>query len=57
MSYETVAQISGITALILFCLLFAGVLIYTFWPGNRKRFEHAARIPLDNDPQSQTDRS
>ncbi len=57
MSYETVAQISGITALILFCLLFAGVLIYTFWPGNRKRFENAARIPLDNDPQSQTDRS
>lgn len=55
MTYETVAQLSGTTALILFILLFLGVLAYTFWPGNRKRFEHASRIPLENDPNTLED--
>jgi cytochrome c oxidase cbb3-type subunit 4 len=29
-----------------------GVVVYTFWPGNKKRFEQAARLPLEKDPES-----
>ena len=50
LTYETVTQISQIAALILFIGLFLGVLGYVFWPANRSRFERAARLPLENDP-------
>jgi cytochrome c oxidase cbb3-type subunit 4 len=52
MTYEQVASVSQIVALIFFVVLFAGVLLYTFWPGNKKRFEQAARLPLEKDPES-----
>ena len=52
MSYEQVASISQVVALIFFVVLFAGVLLYAFWPGNKKRFEQAARLPLEKDPNS-----
>jgi cytochrome c oxidase cbb3-type subunit 4 len=42
--------------MLLFIILFAGVLIYTFWPGNRKRFEHARHIPLEDDPATDSGR-
>jgi cytochrome c oxidase cbb3-type subunit 4 len=29
--------------------LFAGLVIYALWPGNRKRFDAAAKIPLRED--------
>lgn len=50
MTYEDVRGIVGVAGMLLFIALFAGVLIYTFWPGNRKRFEHARHIPLEDDP-------
>ena len=50
MSYDQMREFFGIAGLLIFIALFAGVLIYTFWPGNRKRFDHASRIPLDDDP-------
>ena len=52
LTYETVTQISQISALILFIGFFLCVLGYVFWPSNRGRFEHAARLPLQNDPAS-----
>lgn len=52
MTYEQVASISQVVALIFFVALFAGVLLYAFWPGNKKRFEQAARLPLEKDPYS-----
>jgi cytochrome c oxidase cbb3-type subunit 4 len=52
MTYEQVASISQIAALILFIALFVGVLVYAFWPGNKKRFQRAARLPLEKDPES-----
>jgi cytochrome c oxidase cbb3-type subunit IV len=55
MSYEQVASVSQVVALIFFVLLFAGVLLYAFWPGNKKRFEEAARLPLEKDPDSDED--
>jgi cytochrome c oxidase cbb3-type subunit 4 len=50
MTYEQVASITQVAALLLFVALFIGVLIYAFWPGNKKRFEEAARLPLEKDP-------
>jgi cytochrome c oxidase cbb3-type subunit 4 len=50
MTYEQVASITQVAALLLFVALFIGVLIYAFWPGNKKRFEQAARVPLEKDP-------
>ena len=51
MTYEQVATISQVAALLLFVALFIGVLVYAFWPGNKKRFEEAARLPLEKDPE------
>ena len=50
MTYEQVAWITQIAALLFFIALFVGVLIYAFWPGNKKSFEAAARLPLEQDP-------
>lgn len=47
--YQTLAEIAQTWGLIYFVAIFAGVLVYALWPGNRKRFEDAARIPLDED--------
>jgi cytochrome c oxidase cbb3-type subunit 4 len=36
-------------AMVLFGTIFAGVLAYVFWPGNKQRLDRASRIPLDAD--------
>ncbi len=54
MTYETVVSVTQSAALILFMAVFAGVLVYAFWPGNKARFEHAARLPLRRDPDEPT---
>ncbi len=51
MTYEQVASITQVGALLGFVALFVGVLIYAFWPGNKKGFEDAARLPLEKDPE------
>jgi cytochrome c oxidase cbb3-type subunit 4 len=56
MTYEQVASITQVAALLLFFVLFVGVLIYAFWPGNKKRFERAARLPLEQDPDSEDEK-
>ena len=50
MTYEQVSGITQIAALLFFIALFVGVVVYVFWPGNRKRFEEDAKIPLEKDP-------
>ena len=50
MTYETVVSVTQIAALFLFMAVFAGVLVYAFWPGNKARFDRAARMPLRQDP-------
>jgi cytochrome c oxidase cbb3-type subunit 4 len=54
MTYDQVASISQVVALLFFIALFAGVLIYAFWPGNKKRFEEASKLPLEDDPPPKT---
>jgi cytochrome c oxidase cbb3-type subunit 4 len=56
MSYESVASISQVVALLFFIALFIGVLVYAFWPGNKKRFDEAAKLPLESDPESKNEK-
>lgn len=49
MNYDTVATISQVASLLLFIALFVAVLVYVFWPGNRRRFDDAQRRALDLD--------
>lgn len=54
MTAEDASLWSGILGLVFFMALFAGVLAYALWPGNRDRFAQAARAPLDEDPDLDT---
>jgi cytochrome c oxidase cbb3-type subunit IV len=56
MTYEQVASISQVVALLFFIALFVGVLIYAFWPGNKKTFDEAANLPLEKDPDSENEK-
>jgi cytochrome c oxidase cbb3-type subunit IV len=49
MTHESVTQISQIVALIFFFALFIGVIVYVFWPGNKRKFDEAARLPLEDE--------
>ncbi|HSR72241.1 MAG TPA: cbb3-type cytochrome c oxidase subunit 3 [Kiloniellales bacterium] len=49
MSYEDVVHFAGNWGLVYFLILFVGVLVYALWPGNRKKFERAARLPLEEE--------
>jgi len=55
MTYEQVAGITQVAALLFFIALFVCVVIYAFWPGNKKRFEEGAKIPLEKDPDQETE--
>ena len=55
MTYEQVSTYTQVAALLFFVALFVGVVIYAFWPGNKKRFEKDAQIPLRKDPDQETD--
>lgn len=47
--YEKLASFAQTGGLLLFVLAFILVLIYALAPGNRRRFERARQIPLDDD--------
>ena len=49
MIYEKVAHFAATYAPVFLMVLFAGVLVYTFWPKNKDKFEKAARRPLEED--------
>lgn len=49
MTHQTVTVISQVVALLLFIALFIGVIIYVFWPGNKKKFDEAAKLPLEDE--------
>jgi len=56
MTYQAATVLSQTVALILFVALFLGVIAYVFWPGNKKKFDEAAQIPLeDNDDEPEGD--
>lgn len=47
MTYETIVTVTQILALLFFVFLFFVVVAYAVWPGNREKFRHAARLPLE----------
>ncbi|MFQ5562786.1 MAG: cbb3-type cytochrome c oxidase subunit 3 [Parvularculaceae bacterium] len=47
--YETLSHFAQTAGLLLFILAFVLVLIYALAPGNRKNFERASRIPLEDE--------
>jgi cytochrome c oxidase cbb3-type subunit 4 len=49
MTYEEVASISGTIGLVFFMTMFAVVLAYALWPGNKSKFDQASRAPLDEE--------
>lgn len=49
MDYQTVSQFAQTWGLVFLVVLFGGVLAYALWPRNRKKFEKAARMPLEDD--------
>ena len=49
MEYETFAAAAHTYGLVYLVILFAAVLAYALWPSNRKKFDHAAHIPLRED--------
>ena len=56
MTYQTVAAITQVAALLFFIACFIGVLVYAFWPSNRKTFERAAQLPLSDTDGTETRR-
>ena len=40
------AQVWGLVVL---AALFGGAVIYALWPKNKEIFQHAARVPLEDD--------
>jgi cytochrome c oxidase cbb3-type subunit 4 len=49
MSYEAFAAWSQILAMGIFGSVMVGVLVYALRPGNKDRFDAAARLPLGNE--------
>lgn len=47
--YETLSKIAQTWGLLLFVLAFALVLIYALNPRNKKNFDEAKRIPLEDE--------
>lgn len=47
MTYDTVANASSILGLLFFLMLFGIVVVWAFRPKNKKKFDEAARIPLE----------
>jgi cytochrome c oxidase cbb3-type subunit 4 len=49
MSYEPLAQFAQTWGLLYAVLIFLGAVAYALWPKNQSTFDHAARLPLDDD--------
>lgn len=49
MSYPDLASFAQTWGLLYAILIFLGALAYALWPKNQPTFDHAARLPLDDD--------
>ena len=48
-TYQKLAEFAQSWGLIYFMAIFLGIVVYAFWPSNKKKFDEASRIPLDKD--------
>jgi len=49
MDYEAISTFSKSWGLVYMVVLFAGVVLYAFWPRNKATFDKAAHVPLEED--------
>ncbi|MBF0427999.1 MAG: cbb3-type cytochrome c oxidase subunit 3 [Magnetococcales bacterium] len=49
MEFNALVQFTQQFALVWFFLLFCGILLWAFWPGNKKRFEREGQKILEED--------
>jgi len=49
MDYAVIAGFAKTWGLLYLVVLFAAVLAYALWPRNRRKFDRAARIPLEEE--------
>ncbi|MBF0126330.1 MAG: cbb3-type cytochrome c oxidase subunit 3 [Magnetococcales bacterium] len=49
MEYPQLASFSRQFALVWFFVLFVAILVWAFWPGNKKRFEREGQKILEED--------
>lgn len=49
MTYQDLIYFASTGGLVLLILMFAFAVGYVFWPGNSKKFERAANLPLESD--------
>lgn len=49
MTHQAATVLSQTVALVLFVALFVGVVVYVFWPGKKKKFDDAAKLPLEDE--------
>ena len=47
--YEMLSSFAQTGGLVYFVLMFAGALLYALWPRNQELFDHASRLPLNDD--------
>jgi cytochrome c oxidase cbb3-type subunit 4 len=48
MAYEDLARFAQTWGLLYFLIIFLGICVYAFWPGNQRRFDEAAAMPLQD---------
>ncbi|MEZ5961397.1 MAG: cbb3-type cytochrome c oxidase subunit 3 [Hyphomonadaceae bacterium] len=48
MTYEQATHFAQTWGLVLLATCFGAALIYALWPGNKQKFDLAARSPLEN---------
>lgn len=49
MSFDDASRLTETWGLVSLAVLFGIAVIYALWPGNRERFKHAARAPLEDE--------
>ena len=49
MDYQELRYAADTYGLIYLVVIFVGIVGYALWPGNRKKFDDAARIPFEED--------
>lgn len=48
MTYNALSSFAQTWGLLYFVLMFAAAVAYALWPSNRKTFDTAAQVPLDD---------
>lgn len=49
MEYADMAIFARSWGMVFLMILFGGAVLFAIWPGNRAKFEHAARLPLEDE--------